>query len=209
MNDLWSTIYEQVTQVRQQFRAWYARVAGVKFIEGIYPDSFWDEVPVRPRGSRPSAGQRAFRVLLYGPHSLLMVKHSAPGNHIYFDHVNERQLEWMGRGRRDVTSKRVPIYGNMVLRTNPEHLIDVIVADELLWDELRRIVMPQVAEGDKRAVDWKRYWIHAHLNAPLAYWQANPNELQEIIRVVGKLAAKIETLESENSIDETPVIPSE
>jgi hypothetical protein len=209
MNDLWSTIYEQVTQVRQQFRAWYARVAGAKFIEGIYPDSFWDEVPVRPRGSRPSAEQRSFRVLMHGPHSLLMVKHSAPGNHIYFDHVNERQLEWIGHGRRDVTGKRVPIYGNMVLRTNPETLIDVIVADELLWDELRRIVMPQVAEGDKRAVDWKRYWIHAHLNAPLAYWQANPHELQEIIRVLGKLAAKIESLKIENLIDESPVIPSE
>lgn len=203
MNDLWSTLYEQVTQARQQFRAWYARVAGAKSIEGVYPDAFWEEVPVRPRGTPAPANRRRFKLLHYGQHSLLMVKHSAPGHHLYFDHVNERQLEWMGRGRRDVTGKRVPIYGNMVLRTNPERLIDLIVADEWLWDELRRVVMPRVAESERRAVDWKRYWVNAYLDAPLAYWQANPNELQEIIRVLGNLAAKMEDMEK--PVEERPV----
>jgi hypothetical protein len=124
-----------------------------------------------------------------------MVKHSAPGIDLYFDHVNERQREWMGRGRRDKTGKRVPIYGDMVLRTNPESLIDIIIADELLWDELRRIVMPRVAQAERRAVEWRRYWVHARLAAPCLHWQTNPGELQELIRVLGNLASKFENIE--------------
>jgi hypothetical protein len=195
MTDLWSALYERVTLARQQIRAWYTRVAGAKLIEGYYPDAFWDETPVRPRGVKADPERRAFRVLANGHHSLLMVKHGAPHHHLYFDHVNERQLQWIGRGRRDKTGRRVPIYGNMVLRTNPESLIDLIVADERLWDELRRVVMPQVVESDKRAVEWKRYWIHTHLNAPIAYWQTNPHDLQAMIRVLGNLAAKMEGIE--------------
>lgn len=198
MTDLWSAFYERVTLVQQQFRAWYTRVSGQNFIEGVYPDSFWDEAPVRPRRGTAIPNlpeKRPFRVLANGGHSVLMVKHRAPTYRLYFDHATQRQLEFMGRGRRDKTGKRVPIYGTMMLRTNPESLIDTIISDEQLWDELRRIVMPQVMEGDKRAVEWRRYWIHAHLTAPVAYWQTNPGELQELIRVLGNLAAKVEGIE--------------
>jgi len=200
MTNLWSALYERVTLARQQFRVWYTRVSGQDFIEGVYPDSFWDEVPVRARRGTTTPNlseKRRFRLLGDGNgyHSLLMVKHRAPTNRLYFDHATERQLAFMGRGRRDKTGKRVPIYGTMVLRTNPESLIDVIISDEQLWDELRRIVMPQVSESDKRAVEWRRYWIHAHLAPPFAYWQANPAELQEMIRVLGNLAAKVESIE--------------
>src|SRR5688572_28460085 len=125
MNDLWSAFYERVTLARQQLRSWVARAAGGGRIEGLYPDSFWDEVAVRSGSTDHTRGaKRRFRVLAAWQHSLLMVKHRAPGIQLYFDHVNERQREWIGRGRRDVTGRRVPIYDTMVLGANPETLID-------------------------------------------------------------------------------------
>lgn len=203
MTKLWSTLYEHLTLARQRFRTWYARAFGTDLVEGVYPDAFWNEAPVRPRGAAPSlADRRRFRLVKdgNGNHSILMVKHSAPSARLYFDHATQRQLDFMGRGRRDKTGKRVPIYGNMVLRTNPQSLIDHILADEQLWDELRRIVMPQLSESDKRAVEWRRYWIHAHLTHPLIHWQNHPTELQALIRVLGNLAAKVENVE-------VPVVP--
>jgi hypothetical protein len=196
MSDLWSALYERVTLARQQFQSWFARVSETDRIEGIYPDAFWDEAPVKKRGQPNDPNKRQFRLIGQQDSSLLQVKHRAPDKKLYFDHVTPRQLEWMGRGRRDVSGKRVPIYGDMVLRTSPDSLIDAIVGDEVLWDELRRVVLPHLlTTGSKRAIEWRRYWIHAQLASPYTYWQRHPQELQNVIRVLGALAARLEFIE--------------
>lgn len=140
--------------------------------------------------------QRRLRLVAHPRHTELWVACRGKGKAVYLDHLTPRQQAWMGGGRRDRTGKRVPIYGDMVLRGRPEALVDAVMSDEVVWDALRREVVPHLADtGAGRALELRRNWMVVQLAPTVATWSKSPDTFYRIVAAVGALAERIESLE--------------
>ncbi len=140
-------------------------------------------------------GRRRWQMTATGSHSFLQVQCNGGKKALYLDHQTERQRQWTGRGRRDRTGKRVPIYGDMVLRAKPEALVDAVITDEAVWEALRTDVVAQLLNGASRPIELRRYWLHNYLTPSPFYWADHSAELYSLIGALVALADRIEAVE--------------
>ena len=140
-------------------------------------------------------GTRRWELTASGVHSFLRVQCEGAKKALYLDHQTEKQRQWTGRGRRDRTGKRVPIYGDMVLRAKPEALVDTVIADEAVWEALRTQVVMHLLNGALRPIELRRYWLHSYLTRSPFEWSSHAADLYRLIGALCALAARIEALE--------------
>lgn len=152
--------------------------------------------------------ERRLRLVVHPRHTELWVACRGKDKALYLDHLTPRQQAWMGGGRRDRTGKRVPIYGDMVLRGRPEALVDAVMGDEAVWDALRREVVPNLAEIEAgRALELRRNWLVVQLAPSVPTWGKSPDPFYRVVAAVGQLAARVEAVELPVALPTTVEVP--